>query len=555
MNINLKWAKSISDTISELGIKYICICPGSRNTPLTIAFINNSNFICSSHIDERSASFFALGISKKDNIPSVIISTSGTAIANFFPAIIESSLSKTSLIVMTADRPSYLVNSGENQTIDQENIFGDYVRKFEDFGLPNEKKIDLNNKIESLFDAAIGTSKHPPGPVHINIPFEEPLINDISSNDIIKNTINLKKKNSEPSYSDFEVPNLDDSIIICGEIHDYQSSNEILDLSKHLNAPILADPTSNIRYFKNHKNIISNYNLFLNHIKLNPKTIIRFGRKPTSKLLCELIRENKRVFYIDKYETFNDNSNNRIRSDIKHFVNHIIKKSKPITNNIYFDTLISIQEKINPLINNIHFNDYRCEGALINNILDIINPETNLFIGNSMAIREMDDLTNNLNKKINIYCNRGASGIDGLISTALGISYATRNKKESNIAILGDLSFYHDMNGLLAASKMNLNMKFVILNNNGGGIFSNMELSEFNYDEFKKFWTTPLNLDFSKIAKLYNLKYTEINSIDDLKKINRNNGKTEIFNYKIDIDISIKNKKRILEEVIALTKS
>ena len=139
VNMNFKWAECVSNIIADMGIQRICICPGSRNTPLTLAFTKNLKFDCSSHIDERSASFFAMGISKKSNIPSVVISTSGTAVANFFPAVIESSLSKTPLIVITADRPPYLTNTGENQTINQKNIFGDYVRKFENLELPNNK--------------------------------------------------------------------------------------------------------------------------------------------------------------------------------------------------------------------------------------------------------------------------------------------------------------------------------------------------------------------------------------------------------------------------------
>ena len=130
-NINLTWCNHLSNIMNKLGIKDICICPGSRNAPLIVAFTDNSKFQCTSHVDERSAAFFALGISKKNNTPSIIISTSGTAVANFFPAVIESSLSKTPLIVITADRPPYLTNTGENQTINQQNIFGDYVRKFE----------------------------------------------------------------------------------------------------------------------------------------------------------------------------------------------------------------------------------------------------------------------------------------------------------------------------------------------------------------------------------------------------------------------------------------
>ena len=129
-NINLASSYNIANIYAQLGIKYICLCPGSRNSALTLAFSSHSQFDCTSHIDERSAAYFALGISKKKNLPTVLISTSGTAIANFFPSIIEANLSKTPMIIITADRPAYLLNTGENQTINQQNIYGNYVRKF-----------------------------------------------------------------------------------------------------------------------------------------------------------------------------------------------------------------------------------------------------------------------------------------------------------------------------------------------------------------------------------------------------------------------------------------
>ena len=545
-NINLKWSKYISDAIHDMNLQYICICPGLRNTPLTLAFTGNPNLICSSHIDERSASFFALGISKENNSPAIIISTSGTAVANFFPAIIEASLSKTPLIVITADRPSYLINTGENQTINQQNIFGDYVRKFEDLGLPNNNN-NLNEKIKSLISISEGNSDTPPGPIHINVPFEEPLIDYKSENDDKCNTNIVERNISKYTYPDIEITQLDNSIIICGEMNGDDNFQKIINLSEHLKAPILADPTSNIRYYKYHKNIISSYNILLDNIDFNPKTIIRFGRKPTSKILCQIIKDHNRIIYIDKNEKFNDNSTYQIQSDISHFTNYIIDKSKSVEKNTYFDIMKTIQNRINPFIKSIDFNDYKCEGALINNILHSIDNKANIFIGNSMAIREMDDLSINLDKQIKIYSNRGASGIDGLVSTGLGIAYSSKEK--INISILGDLSFYHDMNGLLNANQMNINMKFIILNNNGGGIFSKLDIAKLNDKRFEKFWITPLNLDIEKIANLYGLDYIKANSANDMKVLNEHTNNSIIVDYKIDINESIKDKNRILTEL------
>ena len=285
-NMNLDWSYHISKIITQIGVKNICICPGSRNTPLTIAFSSNQKINCTSHIDERSAGYFGLGISKKNNIPTVVITTSGTAVANLFPSIIESNLSKTPLIIITADRPNYLVDKGENQTINQKNIYGKHVRNFNDMGLPSENLSLLQKKIESSYQHSIGINGMPPGPVHINIPFDEPLVPKLINN--YENTIKTNLKiDTYKNELDSKKINFDNSLIICGEIPAYESLDSILKLSEHINAPILADPTSNLRYYKKHGNIISNYNFILDKIKITPDTIIRFGRKPTSKILTD----------------------------------------------------------------------------------------------------------------------------------------------------------------------------------------------------------------------------------------------------------------------------
>ena len=328
-------------------------------------------------------------------------------------------------------------------------------------------------------------------------------------------------------------------MIICGELSPDENHDSILLLSEFLNAPILADPTSNIRYYKSHKNIISNYNLFLKNIDINPNLIIRFGSKPTSKILCDFISNHSNVFLVDKYDMFNDKANTFVKSDIETFVENIITSFDKIDNNSLSDILTASQKNVNNQIDSLNIDEMMCEGILIKNILDIIKPDTNLFIGNSMAIREMDDLTINLDKKINIYSNRGASGIDGLVSTAIGISSVS--KSNANIAILGDLSFYYDMNALIFASKLNISLKLFILNNNGGGIFKQLPISKLNYDKFEKYWITPPNLNLFDIAKSFNVKYREVKTVNDLRDIlNRDNG-IEIIDCKIDMNNNYKN--------------
>ena len=544
-NINLNWSQRISDTFYALGVKHICICPGARNTPLTLSFINNKNFITTSHIDERSGGFFALGLSKKTSKPSIIITTSGTAVANLYPAIIESNYSKTPLIALTADRAEHHIGVGSNQAINQKNIFSNNVRKFIDLGDPNKELDSLQNQIIDIFNSCIGTQESPPGPIHLNAPFDEPLIEDI--NNIQK--INIKKIESINKYNcslDSMNDSIENSLIICGEINPNESVDQILDFSEYVNAPVLADPTSNLRFYKKHTNVISNYNFILDKIEKLPSVIFRFGRKPTSKILLKFLERHKNVYLIDKYPDFNDSANHKIKSDYEGFLKHIKSSYKKIINNPFLTILTKYQDKISNLINNLSSD--LTEGILINKILSQLPSNSNILLGNSLAIREADDICLNINKNHNIFCNRGASGIDGLVSTMLGISYANKSISNVDLAILGDLSFFHDMNGLHFLINNKIKTKFLILNNNGGQIFSKLDISKFDIPDFEKFWITPLNIDLKNIALLYGLEYTTPNNFNDLLLIiNNKYDKPLIIDYKIDVNTSKGRKEKLIK--------
>ena len=546
-NINLNWSQRISDTFYALGVKHICICPGARNTPLTLSFIKNKKFISTSHIDERSAAFFALGLSKKTGSPSIIITTSGTAVANLYPAIIESNYSKTPIIALTADRPKHDIGVGSNQAIDQNNIFNNNVKEFIDLGLPNEDLHLLQNKIINIFNSCIGTFDSPPGAIHINTPFDEPLIEDVDN--IQK--IYIKKIKSKLNYKyspDLRNTSIDNSLIICGEINANESLDQILDFSEYVDAPILVDPTSNLRFYKKHKNIISNYNFFIDKIEKSPNIIFRFGRKPTSKVLLNFLKNHKNVYLIDRYPDFNDSANHKIKSDYESFLNYIKSSYEKINNNPFSTLFNKYQDKISNLIN-LSSKDFT-EGIFIHKLLSQIPSNSNILLGNSLAIREVDDICLNINKNHNIFCNRGASGIDGLVSTMLGISYASKITSNIDLAILGDLSFFHDMNGLHFLINNKINTKFLILNNNGGQIFSKLDISKFDIPNFEKFWITPLNIDLKNIAQLYGVDYFEPKDLDDLLlMINKKNDRPLIIDYKIDIKISEERKEKLVESI------
>ncbi len=269
-----------------MGVRHACISPGARNSPLTFAFTERSEIKCFSHADERSSAFFALGLAKSTLKPVVLICTSGTAGANYFPAVIEASLGRVPIIILTADRPEYLVGTGANQTINQQNLFGIHVRYFFDVGLPEKDHKTLQKKIEFAFNHSTGIEfKLPPGPVHLNFPFDEPLIPK-KNEAIISPSITIK--NMEKPEINFSIPTLEMAktpIIIVGPMEGNTHEKELVQFGEKIQAPILADPLSQLRFGTENKIVLSNYDYFLRYKKINPDLVIRFGRKPTSKVL------------------------------------------------------------------------------------------------------------------------------------------------------------------------------------------------------------------------------------------------------------------------------
>ena len=492
----------LSELLKYNKIKNVCICPGSRNTPLTLSFLNNPYFNCTYHIDERSSAYFSLGISKRLKKPSIIITTSGTAVGNLLPAIIEADLSMTPLIVITADRPKKTIGTGENQTIKQDAIFKDFVR--ESIHIKN-KKIRITI-LQNMINKCMGINKkYPPGPIHINVSFEEPIVDSINIkkidfSNIIKTNVTFKNKNLSCITKK--------PLIICGENNNSKNNKIILALAKKLNAPIFADPISQLRYHTKDKHIFSLYDFYIDRLPSKPDLIIRFGRKPVSKQINDYLKRFKgKIVLLLENKIYNDNaapyslSTTNLKSDVQ--------------SKFWFDKLYNLEQqtitKMNSKIKSSFF-----EGSIIATCIENLKDNDNLFIGNSLSIRMLEQYTINIRKKINVYSNRGASGIDGLISTSLGMSYA--NQKNRNILILGDVSFFYDLNALLITHNHNINLSIVILNNNGGKIFKSLPYAKDIKEKHNKFWLTPVDLNIKKISNLYKGKYSNLKSILDINK-------------------------------------
>lgn len=541
-NRNTVWATVLADELVKSGLSAVCLAPGSRSTPLVMAFAAQKDLEIYTHFDERCAAFFALGLAKATNKPVALLCTSGTAAVNFYPAIVEAHESAVPLLVLTADRPHELRNSGANQSINQVNLYGSFALWSVDMALPEQNPSadlmrSLRTTIARAYPLANGTRK---GVVHLNLPFRKPLeptpissdqtnYADIAESRLgsftqIPKTLPLLDETSLQNLSSVLV-NCEHGLIICGV--DCPRTNDFAEAVEKLAAttgfPILADVASGLRL--NQKlELASAYDSYLASDELDlpkPDIIIRFGKLPTSVVLARyLTKQNpKHDWQINAAGMWADDSHHLsqfIQADEADTCNKLAEKLEQQNfkaNHQLKDSIENLERETASFWQDELRNAY-FDGAIIHSFLQNLPNKSTVFIGNSLSIRHADQFAQHEARGLNIYANRGASGIDGNISTALGLGAA--QPEQALFMILGDLSFYHDMNGLLPIARSNIPITILLINNEGGGIFHRLPISEFE-PEFSNYFLTPHKLDFSHAAKLYDLEHHNVTTLDDFK--------------------------------------
>lgn len=499
---------ALVDELHELGVREVVISPGSRSTSLAILFCEH-DFEIFVNVDERSAGFFALGIAKEQARPVVLVCTSGSAVANYLPAIVEAKYSGVPLIVLTADRPHELRSVGAPQAIDQNKIFSNFTKYYEELALSEENETMYRHVRVVMQKAYASAMSKEYGVVQVNVPVREPLIPDLSKLDF---TVG-REKNKFEYIEGKNIVSLDNSIfknkngiIICGGDAYSDYHKEVLELGERLKAPILADPISNMRNYS--KNIIiDSYDAFLknDNIKreLKPEFIIHFGQVPVSKRLQQFLALHKESLYIQVGEGFNYrnpilSTKKYINSSPKLFAEAIQMKND---SREYLYKWLNYQKQMRKQINEAINEEGFFEGQLIQKMQHMLPEKSRLFVANSMAIRDIDYFFSAKDQKVKVLCNRGANGIDGTISTALGVS--TSNKL--TVLLIGDLAFNHDLNGLLIGKTHKLNLIIILLNNDGGGIFRYLPQSKEKH--FEHLFLTPQGINFEGVKTLYNTMY------------------------------------------------
>ncbi|WP_102345201.1 2-succinyl-5-enolpyruvyl-6-hydroxy-3-cyclohexene-1-carboxylic-acid synthase [Bacillus sp. Marseille-P3661] len=527
------------DELVRSNVKQIVVSPGSRSTPIAMVAADHPDMKVWLNVDERSAAFFALGIAKASRQPVAIVCTSGTAVANYMPAIVEAKESQIPLIVLTADRPHELRDIGAPQAIDQIHIFGKQVKWFVEMAIPEDTP-EMLRYVRTVAARAVSTAiLGPSGPIHLNFPFREPLTAVIEDDEIWRAGLENRKQFVKVDHShkipealqiDTLVKTLQNSkkgIIICGPYDRPEFAPAVVALAEKIGFPILADPLSQLRSGLHSKDlIIDSYDAFLRDeqiaTNLIPETVIRFGAMPVSKALTLFLKRNPQIhqFMIDGDGLWRDPT--LLTSSVMHadptlFCEKLVdsfSKNDISSDSQWLNTWTAVDQIAGESLQQLGNASEQFEGNVILQLADCLPSDSTLFVGNSMPIRDVDSFFLANEQSIRVLANRGANGIDGTISSALGASTVS----EPLVLVLGDLTFYHDLNGLLAAKLHHLNATIIIINNDGGGIFS--FLPQANHPKnFELLFGTPLGLDYRYVVEMYGGQFTRIGDWNDFKDV------------------------------------
>lgn len=540
VNRNIFWTNLFTDFLVRCGINYACISPGSRSTPLTFAIASEKRIKKFSVVDERSSGFFALGIAKVTNSPVVIVTTSGTATAELYPSIIEAYQSRVPLLICTADRPAYLRNTGANQTINQKNIYKNHIRFFDELPLPFPDKKSITRLLTATNEAIKTAVSLDKGPVHLNFQFEKPFepdsITDTINDSLISFAYNyseslLTKINSEifNQTLNFDIKSIELITVGAGRF-DKNFIQLLSRLSYQHNIPIFADANSGLRFSsKEIQHLITNHEALIRNEDFkkifSPKTVIHFGRNLTTQNLEEFIVRSKakRVVVNEHGDRFDSTKKAYIiKCEPELFLKDLFNKRIEKASSDKLNYLKKLDEKIEKLKLKTFANSLN-EVNVILELLKLIPDNSNLFIGNSLPVRDLDFYSSVKNKNIKVFQNRGASGIDGIISTALGIA---NSSNQQTYLVIGDLSFYYDLNSLMIARQFEIPLKIILINNNGGRIFEYLPIAK-QKEIFDKYFTTPINLNFQRISESFGAKHRLIKSLSSYKKEILNSNKVK----------------------------
>ncbi len=516
-------AQSIIEICQQKGVQHIVISPGSRNAPLTIGFTNNPYFKCYSIADERCAAFFALGIAQQIQKPVVVVCTSGSALLNYYPAIAEAFYSQIPLIVISADRPQNKIDIGDGQTIRQENVFANH--SLYNANLQENVSTENDNNIQMALHVAVNQK----GPVHINAPFEEPLYETVSELQVQPYIVDFNTESKTFSLGNSTIETWNKAakkLVLVGELFPNSVEQHFLDvLANDPSVVVLTEKTSNLH----HPTFIDQIDTLITPFTdedfkaFQPEIILTFGGMVVSKRIKAFLRKYKPAhhWHVDElraYDTFGALTNH-FETKINTFLSQLL--TEETIESSYQSSIATIWKdrvaKHQEYTAKIPFSDFKVFDFICQNV----PKNSQLQVSNSSAIRYLQLF--DLDKSIQVFCNRGTSGIDGSTSTAIGAALAS---DLPTMLITGDISFLYDSNALWN-NYIPKNFKIILLNNSGGGIFRILPGHQ-ETETFNTYFETSHQLNALHLAKMYGFDYYTATDEDSLKTsyksfLNQNN--------------------------------
>ena len=549
------------DELARAGVRDVCVSPGSRSAPLVSALVAHGGLRLWSHVDERSGGFFALGLARASRTPVAIVCTSGTAVANLFPAVVEAFHARVPLIVLTADRPPELRDCGAGQTIDQLGIFGRHVRWFCEMGTP-DATLDAMRHVRAVACRAVATARGETGgvagPVHVNLPFREPLDPRPVPGDVADALLGATAalgRNGSPwthvarSRAAVDSESLEEvaallwsarrALVVAGPLDDRDPAlvPAVAGLCAALQAPLVAEIASNLRRAPATRFLVDAHDAVVRAPRfaraadvMCPDTIVRIGPVPTSKAFASWLAglEDVPQIVVDPAATWADPAS---------IATHLLVGSPSVVCTSLAARLGALRAL--PRGRRDHDEQWlarwqeaglRARAALdvawasadpestfeahaVRALADAVPADALLCAGNSLAVRAVDAFWPGHVEPPRVLVNRGANGIDGFVSTVLGAASADASRPV--VGLCGDLTFYHDLNGLLAARRHGVRAVLVVLNNDGGGIFDHLPIAT-HRDGYEEHFATPHGLDFRAAAELYGCAFERVSRGDEI---------------------------------------
>jgi len=511
--------RAFCDELARCGVRDACTSPGSRSTPIVLSLVREPRIRCWSHIDERCAGFFALGAAKASGRPAALTCTSGTAAANYAPAVIEAHHARVPLIVLTADRPPELRDVGAGQAIDQLKLYGDAVKWFVEVGV-HEASSERLRWIRALACRAYWMAlAGPAGPVHLNFPLREPLVlDDPLPADPVPGRPDgrpwLRRAHAPDTLTREPRPLPPRGVVVAGA---GASGSDVARFAQRVGYPLLADPLSGARHSPA---AIARYDLLLRDDSLTRRVngslvlVIRVGDLPTSKPLRSWLQALTATeqLALDPESAGQDPAAAVTELELGDPLAALCacERSGP-ADPAWLSTWIDADDAASQAIDR-ELGDELTEPLVAARLGDWLGPQATLFVASSMPIRDVELFFGARSPGPRVLSNRGANGIDGTVSSAFGVAGAIEGPV---VLLIGDVALLHDVGGLLAARRLGLALTIVLINNDGGGIFHFLPVSG-EPAVFERHVATPHGVRFEDVADVYGLRYAQPGSAGEL---------------------------------------